>query len=394
MPPTKDKKSEIREKNIIRKIPKSSTERVRAFRARQKALLNVQNNITNADNNASTVRNSKNDYYDSQLDIVNCDSSVSRLKINAEQCRENLQKENIGEISKSETTNVYFDTEMINYNISGRIVNGTKAAISQFPHQVSLRRSWSGNHFCGGSIVSEHIILTAAHCMYRNDEVILPWTVMVVGGEMQLDRMTKAGQKRGVREIIVHQQFNPKTYQNDIAILQLKVPFKFTPQLKPIQLPKDQVPPGTICQVSGWGYPSEDFPIVTNDLMYVDMPILSMENCRKLLENVTNLPPGMYCAGYIDGLKDACQGDSGGGMVCDGVLMGIVSAGEGCARPKLPGIYTDVLFYKHWITYPIAYEKSIRDDSEDPYSAANKIQSTAITIVTFFSIYLYKLLVL
>ncbi|XP_043497237.1 trypsin-2-like [Polistes fuscatus] len=283
---------------------------------------------------------------------------------------------------------------MINYNISGRIVNGTKAAISQFPHQVSLRRSWSGNHFCGGSVISEHVVLSAAHCMYRYGEVILPWTVTVVGGEIQLDRTTKAGQKKGVREIIIHPEFNGDTFQNDIAILRLKVPFQFTAQLKPIHLPVDQVPPGTMCQVSGWGYPEENIPIVTNDLMYVDMPILNMKNCRKLLENVTNLPPGMFCAGYIDGLKDACQGDSGGGMVCDGVLTGIVSAGEGCAKPKLPGLYTDVLFYKYWIKFPLAYEKSVRDDSDEPYNSANKIQSTAITIVTFFSIYLYKLLML
>ncbi|XP_015178834.1 PREDICTED: uncharacterized protein LOC107067661 [Polistes dominula] len=106
MPQTREKKCEIKQKNTIRKIPKSSTECVRTFRALQKALLNVQNNISNAGNNASTIRNSENDHHDSQLDIVNCDSSVSLLKNNAEQCRENLQKENISKVSKSSTERV------------------------------------------------------------------------------------------------------------------------------------------------------------------------------------------------------------------------------------------------------------------------------------------------
>ncbi|KAL2720185.1 trypsin-2-like [Vespula squamosa] len=294
---------------------------------------------------------------------------------------------------KSETVSLYDDDEMITYNITGRIVNGTKAVVSQFPHQVSLRRTWSGSHFCGGSVISEKFVLTAAHCMFLNKVFIKPWTILVVGGEMQLDRTTKTGQRRGVREILLHQKFDQKTYENDIALLELKVPFEFTAQLSPISLPKDQVPPGTICQVSGWGYPEENIPSVSNDLMYVDLPILSMEDCRNLLVEVTNLPPGMYCAGYIEGLRDACQGDSGGGMVCNGVIMGVVSAGEGCARPKLPGIYTDVLYYKHWITYPLAYKISDYTDY-DKNRAVNKAHSISFTIVSLCSLYLLKLLLL
>ncbi|KAL6422856.1 hypothetical protein ACFW04_010409 [Cataglyphis niger] len=57
----------------------------------------------------------------------------------------------------------------------------------------------------------------------------------------------------------------------------------------------------------------------------------------------------MFCAGYLEGGKDSCQGDSGGGMVCNGVLTGIVSGGEGCAQPRLPGVYADIFYYVDWI---------------------------------------------
>ncbi|XP_011337775.1 trypsin-1 isoform X2 [Ooceraea biroi] len=234
--------------------------------------------------------------------------------------------------------------------LNGRIVNGTKAALRQFPHQVSLSRSWSLSHFCGGSIISSKLVLTAAHCMYLNGEVIQPWSIVVVGGIVKLTDMTPTRQERGVEKISIHPMFDISTLHNDVAVLQLSVSFKFTPELHNAPLAGNPIVPGTICQVAGWGYPADNIPIVSLDLMYVDLPIRSVDECRKLLKNITNLPDGMFCAGYLDGGKDACQGDSGGGMVCNGILTGVVSGGEGCARPLFPGVYADVYYYLNWIT--------------------------------------------
>nr|XP_031825821.1 trypsin-2-like [Nomia melanderi] len=241
------------------------------------------------------------------------------------------------------------ETEWLSFSLTGRIVNGTKAALRQFPYQVSLRRSYNSRHFCGGSLIDEYYVLTAAHCVFLNGEPILPWTVMVVAGEIQLNQQTPAGQRRGVEEIYVHPRFNQSTLQNDVALLYLKVPFKLTPNITPVIMTTEPPVPNSICQVSGWGYPSYDYPIVSNDLMYVDLPIVEPSVCKKLLVNVTDLLPGMFCAGYMEGQRDACRGDSGGGMICNGVLTGVVSGGEGCALPALPGVYSSVFFFEEWI---------------------------------------------
>ncbi|XP_012227738.1 trypsin-like [Linepithema humile] len=241
------------------------------------------------------------------------------------------------------------ELDLTKFGLIGRIVNGTKAKSAQFPHQVSLRRSWSNQHFCGGNIISSNLVLTAAHCVFMNGIVIQSWTIVLVGGILKLDENSLTRQERGVEKIKVHPEFNTKTYQNDIAILKLSVPFKFTSELHSAILPAKPFEPYTVCQVSGWGYPSENNRTVSNDLMYVELLTRSTQECRELLVNETDLPEGMMCAGWLEGGKDACQGDSGGGMICNGVLTGIVSVGKGCALPRLPGVYADIFHYIYWI---------------------------------------------
>ncbi|XP_076650238.1 trypsin-2 [Halictus rubicundus] len=248
-----------------------------------------------------------------------------------------------------DNTTSYTELEWISYSLTGRIVNGTKAASRQFPYQVSLQRSYNSRHFCGGSLIDEFYVVTAAHCMFLYDAKILPWTVVVVAGELQLDAQTSTGQRRGVEEIHVHSEFNSTTLQNDIALLRLTVPFQLTQEITPIVLTVNPPTPGTVCKVSGWGYPDQNYPVVTNDLMYVDLPVIDNELCGVLLENITSMLPGMFCAGYIEGQKDACQGDSGGGMICNGYLTGVVSGGYGCALPQTPGIYSSIYFFEEWI---------------------------------------------
>lgn len=253
-------------------------------------------------------------------------------------------------VSAQNISNLDEEAEWINFGLSGRIVNGTIAELRQFPHQVSLRRSYNSRHFCGGSLIDAKHVITAAHCMFMQDSVIQAWTVMVVGGELQLSKDTANGQKRGVDKIYVHPGFSDSTLQNDVAVLVLKVGFTLNAHVNVVPLASSTAVPNTMCQVVGWGYPSEDVHHVTDDLMYVDVPLLSYSKCRDLLAEISDFPPGMLCAGYEEGQKDACQGDSGGGMICRGVLTGVISGGNGCARPRLPGVYSDVFFFKTWVT--------------------------------------------
>lgn len=243
-----------------------------------------------------------------------------------------------------------------------RIVGGKPADIHLRHWQVSLNAALATSnfdgHFCGGSIISENWILTAAHCVDRDTT---PDQVDIVSGTQDL---TVGGTRTPVQKIIIHNKYNPQKHDNDIALIKLMRPITTSSVAAPIS-PIDQIHelqlPLKKAIVSGWGAPKEDGDI-TNILMEAKVPIVTLIGDEKPQKVCTE--PGAYtkdeitnnmlCAGLPNGKLDACQGDSGGPLAFSNgtdpyVLAGIVSWGDGCARVKKYGVYTRVAIYADWI---------------------------------------------
>ncbi|KAL7289300.1 hypothetical protein TKK_0017233 [Trichogramma kaykai] len=237
--------------------------------------------------------------------------------------------------------------------VSGRIVNGTEADMGQFPFLVSLRRT-NERHFCSGTIIAKKWILTAAHCMKDPQspfgDNLAPSAIVVVAGEIVLKNSNRSNQKNKVVKIVVHPEFSDETYANDIALLELEHSFMLKSVLvHKLTINREFVEPGTACRVAGWGYTNFTEKKLSPILLYVDVPLMNRSKCQELMFSESTLPQGLMCAGYLEGGRDACEGDSGGGLVCNGALSGIVSAGYECASPNLPGMYTDVKHFLPWI---------------------------------------------
>lgn len=223
-------------------------------------------------------------------------------------------------------------------------MGGVNTVISKFPHQISIQNR--GFHFCGGSIISDEWIITAGHCVVHTNKMKLT----VRSGSTLT---SEGGTIHRVTEIVIHEEYyvdDFKIAHNDVALLRVMPFFKLNGRTRQaIELidAEETMHPGTTADVTGWGTireGQENFPWV---LQTLKVQILSSAECKYLVSPF--IQKGEICAGYEKGGRGSCQGDSGGSLVVRKILVGIVSYGEGCARPRKPTVYADVAYFRDWI---------------------------------------------
>ncbi|XP_063588808.1 trypsin-1-like [Penaeus indicus] len=225
-----------------------------------------------------------------------------------------------------------------------RIVGGDVATQGQFPAMVSLqhRSLFGSSHTCGGTIINDNHVLTAAHCVKGYSDTSFD----IVAGEQNLDHTSGLEEVKRSQKVFMH-DFSTTTGVNDIAIIRTSHNFVFVHDLvSTVALPSDyqEASNGTICTAVGWGYTAEGGD-VSSDLRYVDLPYLTDDECRDIYgEDAVMID--MMCAGFLGG-QGVCNGDSGGPLFCDGVQQGIVSWGSGC--DAFPAVYTQVSHFLDWI---------------------------------------------
>uniref|UniRef100_A0A3Q2G3F2 Transmembrane serine protease 5 n=1 Tax=Cyprinodon variegatus TaxID=28743 RepID=A0A3Q2G3F2_CYPVA len=157
-----------------------------------------------------------------------------------------------------------------------------------------------------------------------------------------------------VEKIIYNKNYNHRSHDSDIALIKLRRPLNFSDTIRPICLPPYDydLPGGTQCWISGWGYTQPDVHSPAT-LKEAPVPIITTKRCNSSCMYNGEITPRMLCAGYTEGKVDACQGDSGGPLVCPDEnlwrLAGVVSWGTGCAEPNYPGVYTKVAEFLDWI---------------------------------------------
>lgn len=236
--------------------------------------------------------------------------------------------------------------------VQDRIVGGTDTNIEQVPWQVSLQTP-GGFHFCGGSIVDDEWILTAAHCIDGQS----PASLRVVAGITRQSQTNAEGQIRNVSQIIEFPGYQQPTQGRDIALLRLSDALDLSSgraSAIEIATPADlaQTDAGTDALVSGWGTLAAGGSS-PNTLQSVVVPIISNGQADAAYTNVA-ITSDQIGAGFLGvGGKDSCQGDSGGPLVVDSpegpLLAGVVSWGFGCADARFPGMYARVSSFADWI---------------------------------------------
>ncbi|XP_069688740.1 brachyurin-like isoform X1 [Periplaneta americana] len=225
---------------------------------------------------------------------------------------------------------------------SSRITNGQTASRGQFPWQAGLTIDFSG--FCGGSIISNDWLLTAGHCIGGTYEVTL--------GANNINNPESEAVIFRTSSSIRHEGYNSDTLANDIGLVKMSV--TYSTYISPISLPprSDQgnTFAGQSVRVSGWGINSDSATQLTENLQYVDLTVITNQECNSVYGVITS---GMICVSTPGG-KSTCSGDSGGPLIHSQnggyVQVGVVSfsAASGC-EAGLPAGFTRVTSYLDWI---------------------------------------------
>ncbi|XP_054686376.1 coagulation factor X-like [Grus americana] len=203
--------------------------------------------------------------------------------------------------------------------------------------------------FCGGTILNEYFILSAAHCIKQYKDI------QVLVGMVDKEKEEPSRAMHRVEKIIPHAEFDNKTYDSDIALLKLEEPITFSEDVIPACLPEKDFANNILMSqtfgiVSGFGRTFERAQLVKR-MKVLQIPYVNRRTCKLAL--YSPVTENMFCAGYDKDGRDACQGDGGGPHVTqyNGTyfVTGVISWGEGCGRQGKYGVYTKLSKFLPWV---------------------------------------------
>jgi len=235
-------------------------------------------------------------------------------------------------------------------SMSTQIVNGEDADDCEWKWQVGFQSSTSlrNTPWCGGSLVAEQWVLSAAHCASTPN-------FYVVAGQYDVRTVSGKEQVKQAVEVIRHPDYNSNTQSHDFVMVKVDSPFTFSDCVGSVCLPSSAVAAGTSCWITGWGTLSSggSQPKIMQE---GQVSIISNSDCvNDYSYTSSDIDSSMLCAQGKSGGKivDACQGDSGGPLVCASgstyTLYGATSWGYGCAGAKYPGIWSKISTVTDWV---------------------------------------------
>uniref|UniRef100_A0A4Y0BJH9 Peptidase S1 domain-containing protein n=1 Tax=Anopheles funestus TaxID=62324 RepID=A0A4Y0BJH9_ANOFN len=237
-----------------------------------------------------------------------------------------------------------------------RVVNGQEATPGQFPYQIALLSNFpTGTGLCGGSVLTNNYILTAAHCVISGATTLALGGTAIIGAHNR--NVVEPTQQRidfTTAGIVAHPGYTPTNIRNDVAVVRLNSPITFTDRIQPARLPgrsDTRQFGGFTGTVSGFGRTSDASQATSAVVMFTSNPVMTNADCIASWNSVLIEPQNICMSG--EGGRSACNGDSGGPLaVQDGgsLQVGIVSFGSaaGCAI-GMPSVYARVSFFLDFI---------------------------------------------
>ncbi|XP_018791535.1 PREDICTED: chymotrypsin-2-like [Bactrocera latifrons] len=225
-------------------------------------------------------------------------------------------------------------------SLTGRIVGGQEAIAASAPWQVSLQNIY-GNHFCGGAIIHDRFVVTAASCVSGLQK---SWIMVVTSTNNWMGEAWWYA----VSAIHVHCNFDKPLYHNDIALLELATLIAYDEKTQNITIAdEDELVEGEILTMTGWGS-SVEGGAYPNALNQLSVNYLPYKKCRSAYGGSENVDMGHLCTTSPVG-QGACHGDTGGPLVnAKGQLVGVGNWGIPCGR-GFPDVFAKMSYHADWI---------------------------------------------
>ncbi|XP_055705677.1 chymotrypsin-2-like [Phlebotomus papatasi] len=221
----------------------------------------------------------------------------------------------------------------------GFIVGGQNAAAGQFPHMASLR-STANNHFCGGFIVNNRWVVSAAHCTINRSA----GNTWIVVGALQLN---SGGRNVFTNSIVNHPNYNGNNFNNDVSVLQSRDSIGTSNTVRPMTVGSSFVGGGLQATVAGWGRTAANAPLA-NTLQWLNTQTLSIAECRSRIPNHIQVFDTTIC-GFTRSGQGTCNGDSGSAVFIGNTAIGIVSWGIVPCASGWPDNFARVSSHRNWI---------------------------------------------
>nr|ATU82483.1 venom S1 protease 14 [Lethocerus distinctifemur] len=235
-----------------------------------------------------------------------------------------------------------------------RIVGGKKTLPNEYPLMAGMFVKKENDILCGGAIVTERHVVTAAHCTYAFKEDDLAVIVGEHGRHGKLRNMTGNMQFMPVQKIYVHEDWNPMSYVNDISIMFLKTNIRYNQFVGPACLPNKKMDlVNEYLKVLGWGYLASK-TVRAEELMKVNLRVLPILTCANNYPRDIPVENSHQICTFNNN-KDSCEGDSGGPLLWLDpetnryMLAGLVSYGKRKCATHSPAVNTDVTYFADWV---------------------------------------------
>ncbi|XP_076254609.1 brachyurin-like isoform X1 [Rhynchophorus ferrugineus] len=238
--------------------------------------------------------------------------------------------------------NIEFLKDSLIGNVITRIIGGDVATAHQFPYQVALFVYANMQlYFCGGSLINNQWVLTAAHCVEGASYII------VALGSHNLAVTESDRRIYNTSKFIIHEEWDEDTLQNDIAVVGLPQPVPLSNNIATVRLAEKADSYENIIGIClGWGVTI--LGVSSNILRYVKLNIISNSACAAYSEYKSYIRDTHICTSG-KGIVGSCNGDSGGPLIVDGKQIGIVSFGATNCQAELPSVFTRVPEFHPWI---------------------------------------------